>query len=131
MLRDNESVERLKNMYKEANDVELHRNLAIALGLIGDRSITRDMYGLLKDSTPDLTRIATAYNLGLIGDKNALDPLLKVASNKKENARMRTFAILGLGLISDDNPWPAISRFTRDHNYTILDNFMCELYNIN
>jgi len=131
MMRDSDSLDRLARTFKESNDVELHRFSAIALGLIGDRTITGEMYALLRAENPSITRISTAYNLGLIGDQNAIEPLLEIASNKKETDRMRSYAVLGLGLISDQGPTPVISKVTRNSNYTILDNFMYELFNIN
>jgi HEAT repeat protein len=131
MLRDGESVERLHKLYTGSNDVELLRFTAIALGLIGDRSIINQMVSLLDDATPDITRTTTAYNLGLVGDRKAIDPLWRIAMDENENSRMRKFAILGLGLVADENPEPSISKITRDNNYTIIENFLCELYNIN
>jgi len=130
MLKDNKSVERLIDLYFSQHDVELHRFVAIALGLIGDRSITVKMYNCLKDS-PDTIRHSSAYNLGLIGDKRAIDPLKTVVENKSETNLFRKYAILGLGHIADDSEVPVVSRITKNCNYTILDNFLYELYNIN
>lgn len=131
LMKDGESVERLLRLYAELNDVELHHFTAMALGLIGDLSVTKQLFAHLSPATGDLTRRSTAYNLGLIGDRKAIDPLKKIASSKKENSSIRKLAILGLGLLGDEAPVPVVSKITRDGNYTILETFMYELYNIN
>jgi len=131
MLRDGDSVGRLTRIYGSATNVEVHRFVAIALGLIGDRTITTLMVSLLDKNTPDMLRISTAYNLGLIGDRKAIQPLRKIASDPTENTQLRSFAIMGLGLLADESDAPVISKISQDNNYTILDNFMYELFNIN
>ena len=130
-MKDGESIDRLKKLYKDSTDLELSRFSAIALGMIGDRTITNEMISLLKSEAPDMTRLSTAYDLGLIGDQKDIEPLLKLASSEAENARLRELAILGLGLIGDERPAPVISKVTRDNNYTILGNYMYEMFNIN
>lgn len=131
MVGDTESVERLTKTYIDSNDVELHRFTAIALGLLGDRSITKEMYAMLDGSTPDITRISTVYNLGLIGDQKAIEPLKKIAAKTSESERFRAFAVLGLGLLGDESDTPVVSKISRNNNYTILDNFLFELFNVN
>lgn len=131
LLRDSESVERILKLYQESNDVELQGNAARALGLIGDLSVTSELYKLLDRSTPDITRLSTAYNLGLIGDQKAIEPLTRVATNKNENERFRSYALLGLGMLGDDRESPVVSKISRNNNYTILDNFLSELMNVN
>ena len=130
LLKDAESIERLIKLYETQNDVELHRFTAIALGLIGDRSITRRMYSYL-ESAADLTRASTAYSLGLIGDKGAIEPLKRVAGRDSETNQLRKYAVLGLGLLADERTSPSVSKLTRDVNYTILDNFLYEFFNVN
>jgi HEAT repeat protein len=131
MIGDTESVKRLTETYMDSNDVELLHRSATALGLIGDRSITKAMYGMLDKSTPDIRRISTAYNLGLIGDQKAIDFLKELVSSRNENTRLRAFALLGLGLLTDEKPTPVVSKISRNNNYTILDNFLFELFNVN
>ncbi|MHC4944620.1 MAG: HEAT repeat domain-containing protein [Planctomycetota bacterium] len=131
MIGDTESVKRLTDAYVKSNDVELLYRTATALGLIGDRSITKEMYALLDKSTPDIRRVSTAYNLGLIGDQKAIDFLTKLVSSSNENSRLRAFALLGLGLLTDEAQVPVVSKISRNNNYTILDNFIFELFNIN
>ncbi|MBU0756366.1 MAG: HEAT repeat domain-containing protein [Planctomycetes bacterium] len=131
MVGDTESVERLTRAYLESNDVELHQFSAMALGLLGDRSITKEMTALLDKSTPDITRLSTSYNLGLIGDQKAIEPLTRIINDRSENERLRSFAVLGLGFLGDERDTPVISKISRNNNYTILDNFIFETFNIN
>jgi len=131
LIGDTESIGRLTEAYVTSNDPELQNYVAMALGLLGDRSIVREMYGLLADrSTPDIRRLSTAYNLGFVGDQKAIDPLVAVIGSATENERVRAFALLGLGHLIDPRPVDVASAITRNNNYTILDNFLFELYHI-
>ncbi len=131
LLKDGESVERIKTVYMNSNNVEVHTFAALALGLIGDRSFAKEMYALLDRSTPDMRRISTAYNLGIIGDQRDVEILEDVVEKTDENSRLRALAVLALGHLADTAPFPVISLVTLDNNYTILENFMYELYNVN
>lgn len=131
MIKDNESVERLTDTYVKANDVELLLHTAVGLGLIGDRSITKEMLAMIDGSAASNVRVATAYNLGLIGDQKMIEPLMQVAYNPKNTIRLRAFALLGLGHLTDTRAIPVVSSITRGNNYTILENFLYELFNVN
>ena len=131
LLRDGDSVERIKELYRKSNDVELLQFAAVALGLIGDRTFTQEMTPFLEPSAPEPVRLSTVYNLGLIGDRKNVEVLKGRAADKTENSRFRTYAVLALGHLLDENPVPVISKITTDNNYTIIDNYMYELFNVN
>jgi len=130
MLKDNESVDRLKKLYVDEVNLELLQYTAEGLGLLGDRSITNEMVGMM-DSAPSNVQVATAYNLGLIGDQKSIEPLVAVAGNRNNSIRLRSFALLGLGHLTDDRPLDVMTKIKRDNNYTIYVNFIFELYNVN
>jgi HEAT repeat protein len=131
MMRDSESIERLRKVCSEANDVELIRSTAIALGLIGDPGALEVLKGMLSPRRSDIVRSSAAYCMGLIGDRKAITSLLEVAGDDGITSQIRSYAVIGLGLLGDESPYPAVSAITRNNNYTIMETYLYELFNIN
>jgi HEAT repeat protein len=130
LLEDHESTDMLIETYANEVHSELLRQIAMALGLAGDLDALRDLQRFLGDSSSDRRRVATAYNLGFLGDERAMDPLYQIASDENQGDLVRRYALLGLGHMGDARPYPLISKITRHHNFTILEGFLHELYNI-
>ncbi len=131
MMRDVESIERLRKACSKANDVELIRSTAIALGLIGDNLAAKVLTDMMDPKNSGVIRSTAAYSLGLIGDRKAIEHLFELATDKQIPSLVRSYAVTGLGLLSDDQPVPVISRITRNNNYTIMEGYLYELFNIN
>jgi len=87
--------------------------------------------GLMDSDSSNIVRSSAAYCLGLIGDRKAIDVLIKAADDSGLPAEVRSYAVTGLGLLADESPTPAVSMITRNNNYTIMDTFLYELFNIN
>lgn len=132
MLRDVESIDRLRKACTESNDVELIRSSAIALGLIGDPGAVKVLHDLIrKGKKSDVVNAAAAYSMGLIGDKKAIPALVSIVENEDAMAELRSYGVISLGLLGDENPVPVISSVTRDNNYTIMETFLYEIFNVN
>jgi HEAT repeat protein len=129
-LKDRKATDLILEIYGKENNVELLRFLAMALALIGEPADLSKLHDFLEPSVPDRRRLATVYNLGRIGDRSALKLLKKIVEDRNENTLIRRYAVLGLGHLGDERPYPTLSRITHDHNYTIMENFLYELYNI-
>jgi hypothetical protein len=97
----------------------LLREAAIALGLLGDRSLTPQLVEMLRDARglSALSSVATA--LGFVGDERAVDPLLAIAADPGRDASARAFAIVALGLLGDPAPLPWNTSYALDVNWWI------------
>ena len=67
--------------------------------------------------------------IGAIGDQRALSPLVSLLEDRSQSVQGRALAAVGLGLIGDPRPVPALSRLSRDYNYRAsvpdLDELLC------
>lgn len=93
------------------------REAAIALGLLGDRSLTPDLVTMLADSRglAALSSVATA--LGFVGDERAVEPLVAIGADPGRDASARAFAFVALGLLGDPEPLPWNTPFALDANW--------------
>lgn len=99
----------------------LARSAAVALGMMGDRSVVPSLTELLARAETDEVRGAIALALGQIGDVTAIRPLLaQVFAKPGSRARTRAYAATALGIIGEDETLPVISRITHDSNYRAL-----------
>jgi HEAT repeat protein len=86
----------------------LLQQAAIALVLLGDRSVTDQLIGMLGDQDTNLARLAAvAKALGLVGDRRSLPRLAAAAHDAGLTALARAFALAALGDIADPRllPW--------------------------
>ncbi len=93
------------------------REAAIALGLLGDRSLTPDLAAMLANSRglAALSSVATA--LGFVGDERAVEPLLAIGEDPGRDALARAFAFVALGLLGDPEPLPWNTSLALDANW--------------
>jgi HEAT repeat protein len=130
MLGDKASVKKLKQMVLDEVDVELIYRAAIALGLIGDRTVLPDMIAEYKKKPEQLVRASYVYALGKLGGSEYIPELTAVVQDAKETDLVRAFAVLALGLVGEAAAIPTVSQLTRDTNYTIGATFIIELWNL-
>jgi HEAT repeat protein len=98
---------------------ELQAAAALALGLLGAPESQPVLSKLLTEAGTITVKGAAATGLGRMGDRRALEALVKVIENPSEQDLSRAFAVVGLGILSQKNPWPPFSRVTIDSNYDI------------
>ncbi|MFN0063949.1 MAG: HEAT repeat domain-containing protein [Myxococcaceae bacterium] len=103
-LKDASSVEPLASAVNwNATDSSAHRlntDLAAALGDIGDAKAAPTLVRLLK-SADNFVRLQAMSSLGTIRAPEAVQPLLEVAQNPREEAMVAGRAIVALGEIGD------------------------------
>ncbi len=128
MVGDVEAIPELKEVFKTANDVELIPNTATALGLLGDRTSEPVLAERVVSEKNEFVRASLLFALGLIGDRAAMAPLTAVLGQTTEPAYVRGYAVTGLGLLGEQRDVRAISRLSCDSNYTIVSDFLHELF---
>jgi HEAT repeat protein len=96
---------------------ELLRQAAIALGLLGDKTLVPDLIGMLSDAKSLASQAAIASALGFIGDSRSIDPLVALLKNKEITATARGFAAVALGIVADKEQFPWNSKISTNINY--------------
>ncbi len=96
---------------------ELLRQAAIALGLLGDKTLVPDLIEMLRDAKSLASQAAVASALGFIGDSRSIDPLVKMLENKEITASARGFAAVALGIVADKEQFPWNSKISTNINY--------------
>jgi len=93
-------IQLLTEIANNKNEELRIRQYAIeGLGKIGNKSILKSLYQLLKDDRIDI-RISAILALSYIGDKSSITVLLKLLNS--EDAWIRNTAIWALGIIGDN-----------------------------
>jgi len=95
----------------------LLRQVAIALGLIGDRDLVPDLVDQLRNATGLTAQSSIAAALGEIGDARSVEPLLAMLEDEEINVRGRAFAVVALGIVADKEPLPWNSKLAIGVNY--------------
>lgn len=95
----------------------LLRQVAIALGLIGDRDLVPDLIDQLRKATGLTAQSSIAAALGEIGDARSVEPLLTMLEDPEINVRGRAFAAVALGIVADKEPLPWNSKIAIGVNY--------------
>ncbi len=95
----------------------LLREVAISLGLLGDRDLVDDLIGQLHRATGLTAQSSIAAALGTIGDARSVDPLLEMLGDREVNVRGRAFAAVALGIVADKEPLPWNSKIAIGVNY--------------
>ena len=94
------------------------KQAAIALGLLGDKTVVLTLVEFLKDKGTSLaSQAAIATALGYIGDARSLDPLVEMLHNKDLTPLARAFAGVALGIVADKEEFPWNSKIAINLNY--------------
>lgn len=99
---------------------ELLREAAIALGLLGDKSVLETLVAIISDKENKTLAVqaAVATALGFVGDYRALEPLCASLRNASLSAESRAFAAVALGIVCDKEDYPWNFKISVDLNYT-------------
>jgi HEAT repeat protein len=102
---------------KKGLDSKFRLQLARALGLMSDTQAVPTLVDYLQNAETLAESSSSAQALGLIGDRNAIDPLLAIAKNPAKQELQRGFAAVALGIIAEkkDLPWNTV--FSVNSNY--------------
>lgn len=96
----------------------LLQQAAVALGKLGDRSVTDTLTKMLSEESTNLAKLsALAGALGFIGDRRTIKPLVKMLHNEDLTPLSRAFAAVALGGVADKEPLPWNSKIACNMNY--------------
>ncbi len=96
----------------------LLQQAAVALGKMGDRSVTDTLTKMLGEESGNLAKLsALAGALGFIGDRRTIKPLTKMLFNEDLTPISRAFAAVALGGVADKEPLPWNSKIACNMNY--------------
>jgi HEAT repeat protein len=111
LLGDARATQPLKAVLADARfRPELLRSAAIGLAMLEDRTLVPTLVDTLSTATSLASQGAAASVIGWIGDKRAVDPLLKLLANRDVTASARGYAAVALGRVCDRDrlPWNAL-----------------------
>ncbi|MFV1959473.1 MAG: HEAT repeat domain-containing protein, partial [Planctomycetota bacterium] len=113
----NEVMKTIADAMRERSSADLRRESAVALGLLGNRKIPGTgqtavelLISELKHAKTQSDKGQVVLALASIGDDRAVQPLVDLVRNKKEQDLTRALACAGLGLIGDLEWMPSLSR---------------------
>ncbi len=101
----------------ERTSVDLRRDAATGLGLLRDAATVQHLLDQLRSASSFVVQGQIVTALGAIGDQRALAPLVSLLEDTSQPTQVRALAAVGLGLIGDPQPVPALARLSRDYNY--------------
>ena len=97
---------------------KLLQQAAIALGKLGDKSVTRTLIDMLQEPESNLAKLsAIAAALSFIGDRRTITPLRDMLFNDELTPLSRAFAAVALGGVADKEKLPWNSKISRNMNY--------------
>jgi HEAT repeat protein len=103
---------------KSVRKPELLRQAAIALGRLGDKTVTTTLIDMLQQKETNLAKLsAIASALGFIGDRRTIEPLKKMLHDDNLTPLSRAFAAVALGGVADKENLPWSSKIARNMNY--------------
>ncbi len=117
-LKHFEAAGSLRSRIKDKSTSPTFRlQCATGLGLMGDEQAIDVLIDALQAAETLGESSAVAKALGLIGDRDAIPPLNRLAQDSKKNDLTRAFAAVALGIVGErsDLPWNALVR--EDNNY--------------
>jgi HEAT repeat protein len=96
---------------------DLLKQAAIALGLLGDKTVVPTLTDMLAAARSLASQAAIASALGFIGDARSIDPLVAMLRDDSLTDTARGFAAAALGIVGDTDPLPWNARISIDLNY--------------
>ncbi len=96
---------------------EMRQQVATALGLLKDASAVDTLLKMLSEAESQNLKGQIVLALAKIGDARSVEPLIERLKDKKEGDLTRALACAGLGVVSDLEWIPSLSRISKDINY--------------
>jgi HEAT repeat protein len=118
LMNSRESVDPLRDLLANSRyRTLLMREVAISLGLLGDKDVVDELVMQLHAATSLTAQSSIASALGTIGDARSIPPLLEMLQDQEINVRARAFAAVALGIVSDKEPLPWNAKIAVGVNY--------------
>jgi HEAT repeat protein len=118
MLDDRDSVGRFKGwLDDESVHPDIRHASALAVGLMGDRSVLRTLESSMLRSGSSIVRDGATVALGFLGDCTSIDALRRILEDERTPDAARTRAALAIGLAAEDTALPLFHQVTNGLNY--------------
>ncbi|MBK7641900.1 MAG: HEAT repeat domain-containing protein [Planctomycetes bacterium] len=96
---------------------ELLQQAAIALGLLGDKTLVPELVKMLSEAHSLASQAAVASALGFIGDARSIEPLVAMLQDQRLTGTARGFATVALGIVADKEELPWNAKISIGINY--------------
>lgn len=123
-------VEALSDLALGAAPDRLRGHAALALSLLGEGAIAKDLIAGLDRDTSTRRLAATTRALGRLGELAAVEPLLAQAARPAARPLVRAMAIVSLGRLLDPEPRPSLLRLSLGACYPARSRALHELLTI-
>lgn len=118
LLRDQGATAMLSQvMERSTRRPFLLQQAAVGLGCLGDREATERLVVMLKDANSVAVLAAIASAISRIGDRRAIDPLIKLSKDRTMTKLGRAFVAAALGGVGDKYELPWNVPLSVDCNY--------------
>ena len=118
LLNDRDSLVPIQRLADDSTyRPDLLRELAIALGLLGDRTAVDLLLDKLERARALSAQASIARALGRIGDRRAVTPLVAMLETERLSDQARAFAAVALGIVADTDemPWNTVLAVGLDY----------------
>jgi HEAT repeat protein len=121
-------VDTLTLVLKNSDNIPLvKQQTSIGLGLMGTREIIAPLVKSIKSTSSSYLLCSITQALGYIGDRTALDSLIEIMENPKNQSLTRGYAAIAMGTICDKEDAPVITAIASNHNYLTSTEALNEL----
>jgi HEAT repeat protein len=119
-----------EEIQKKGLDQKFRLQLARSLGLMADAKALPVLISYLQNAETIAESSSAAQAVGLIGDKDAVKPLLEILNNKSKQPLQRGFAEVALGILAEKTSLPWYVVFSVDANYRAKVDALSEILDI-
>jgi len=118
MINYTSATEYLSNVLMNADNLPLlKQQVAIGLGLMGNREVAGVLVKQMKNSSNAFVTTSISKALGFVGDRSTIVPLAEMMTDTNAQNITRAYATLALGTVGDDSSISVLSDFFFGHNY--------------
>lgn len=110
-------VRSLRLALVEKHEEGLRRDAALALAMLGGRSVTTTLLKELERGGTEQLFGEVVVALGVLGDLGAVDSLIVHANDRGRSELSQALAVVALGRLVDPEPRPSLTQLTRHANY--------------
>ena len=120
----------IRDALKERSSADLALHTSTALGLLKDKKGVPLLLDELKRAKSQYVKGQIVLSLSRIGDARAIDPMVALLKNKKQQALTRALACAGLGVVGDLEWLPSFSRIRMNINYRASTDLINEVLSL-
>lgn len=114
----------------DPRDLDLRRQAALGLALVGGRTAAVQLMRQLKTGRTERLLAQVVVALGRLGDLDATVAIQSLASDEKHSELARSLAVVALGLLLDPEPRPSLLRLTAGSFYPARTDALDEAFTI-